>query len=192
MIKILDDATLSLSSFDAILSATTHITDASLVRLAFSDATPTDLSQLLGKSMLENVWVDQALFDSYADDFNAFADIEGNTVTIVAEGDCNKDGALTASDLACIRTVRSRDAVLNTLSALPGDLDGDGEVAFLDFLALADNFGKSPAIYAEGNIDLSDDGVAFLDFLELANNFGKTPSDVASVPVALLNLFHDC
>ena len=72
--------------------------------------------------------------------------------------------------------------MLDRLNTLPGDLDANGEVAFMDFLTIANNFGKIPATYVEGNIDLGEDGVAFLDFLELANNFGKTPSDVASVP----------
>ena len=110
----------------------------------------------------------------YADDFNLFAAADGNTVTIVLEGDCNKDGTLSASDLTCVYTINSRDAVLDALNTLPGDLDGNGDVSFDDFLVLSANFGQGAASYADGNIDLMD-GVAFADFLILSDNFGKTP-----------------
>ena len=62
-----------------------------------------------------------------------------------------------------------------------GDSDLDGEVAFNDFLAVANSFDQ-PSGWAGGDFDgngLTD----FQDFLLLANNFGKTrESDVASVP----------
>ena len=58
------------------------------------------------------------------------------------------------------------------LGTLPGDADGDGEVAFLDFLMLANNFGATDATYADGDFNC-DGSVTFLDFLILANNFGK-------------------
>lgn len=178
---ILDDATLSLGSFKTITGETTDISDASLVGLTFSDANPFALDSLFEISSLDNVWVDQTLFDTYSDEFNLFDAVEGNTVTVVPLGDCSKDGSLSDSDLGCVFTIRSRDALLSALNTLPGDLDGDGNVAFIDFLKLAENFGKPSASNVEGNIDLKG-GVAFADFLELANNFGKTPSDVAAVP----------
>jgi hypothetical protein len=53
---------------------------------------------------------------------------------------------------------------------LLGDLDGDGTVAFADFLMLADNIGKESAT---GDLD-GDGVVAFVDFLILSNNFGNT------------------
>ncbi len=106
---------------------------------------------------------------------------DGNTVTIVALGDCNKDGSLIAADLTCVYTTRSRDAVLTALDTLPGDFDGDGEVAFSDLRVLSENFGQAGGSYTEGNIDLTG-GVAFADFLILSDNFGKTPGDVAAVP----------
>ena len=62
---------------------------------------------------------------------------------------------------------------------IPGDADGDGQVAFLDFLALANNFGSDGG-YAGGDFDCNGD-VSFLDFLTLANNFGSTAA-VAAVP----------
>ena len=57
------------------------------------------------------------------------------------------------------------------LGTLRGDADGDGEVAFLDFLVLANNFGNADAAFADGDFDC-DGSVGFLDFLVLANHFG--------------------
>ena len=102
-------------------------------------------------------------------------------VTVTLPGDCSANGALDAADLACVSTIEERDAVLGALNTLPGDLDGEGGVAFADFLTLSANFGKDPATYAEGNVDLVEE-VAFADFLALSNNFGKTPAAAASVP----------
>ena len=96
-----------------------------------------------------------------------------NSVPAMALGDCNLDTDLNADDLSCVSDIAARDAVLEALNTLPGDLDGNGQVAFLDFLILAENFGSESASYAEGNIDLVGP-VSFLDFLELANNFGMT------------------
>lgn len=95
-------------------------------------------------------------------------------------GDCNSDGNLDAADLACVSTIEERDAVLTAIPTLAGDLNGDGEVAFADFLVLAENFGQALG-YAEGNIDLVGD-IAFADFLVLAENFGKTRADASAVP----------
>jgi hypothetical protein len=63
---------------------------------------------------------------------------------------------------------------------LAGDLDGDGSVAFSDFLVLSNNFGGEGLSYAEGDIDC-DGTIAFADFLVLSNNFG-TSASAASVP----------
>ncbi len=103
------------------------------------------------------------------------------TITLVALlGDCNADGVVDGADLACVGTIEDRDVVLGELNTLPGDLDGDGEVAFADFLDLSNNFGKDPASYPEGNIDLAE-GVGFADFLILSDNFGQTTA-ASSVP----------
>lgn len=90
-------------------------------------------------------------------------------------GDCNGDGVIDAADLACVATIEERDTVLATLNTLPGDLNGNGDVAFADFLTLSANFGTDGLNYTEGNIDLAGT-VAFADFLILSANFGKTPA----------------
>ena len=57
------------------------------------------------------------------------------------------------------------------IDALPGDLDGDGTVTFLDFLVLANDFGRTDVSRA----DIDGDGqVTDADFLLLANNFNKS------------------
>ena len=99
----------------------------------------------------------------------------------VPSGDCNADGVVNAADLSCVSSIEGRDVVLDALNTLPGDLDGNGEVAFADFVVLSQNFGLDLPSYADGNIDLKN-GVAFEDFQVLADNFAKTSSHVAAVP----------
>jgi hypothetical protein len=81
----LDDAVLSQRSFQAIIGRTEFISKVSLVGLAFSDGSPANLSALLNIETLDYVRVDQALFDRYAAEFNAFDAIPGNSVTVVPE-----------------------------------------------------------------------------------------------------------
>ena len=104
----------------------------------------------------------------------------GVEVTFVGEGSGNQ-GAGGGPDLATACAAGSPDAVLDALGLVAGDLDGDGEVAFADFLALSQNFGSTEAGYQEGDIDC-DGEVAFADFLTLSQNFGQTSGAAASVP----------
>ncbi len=99
----------------------------------------------------------------------------------VDPGDRNGDGILDAADLACVGTIEERDVVLAALNTLPGDLDGNGDVAFADFLSLSANFGMDLPSYTDGNIDLAG-GVEFADFLILSANFGQSGPVAASVP----------
>lgn len=68
---------------------------------------------------------------------------------------------------------------------LIGDLDGDGEVAFADFLKLSANFGTKVETRAEGDLN-GDCKVGFEDFLMLSANFGAT---VAPTPPAVDGFF---
>ena len=82
-------------------------------------------------------------------------------------------GNATGEDLA---------AALQQLGLLVGDADQDGSVGFLDFLALANNFGQTDVSFSGGDFDC-DGSVGFLDFLALANNFGMaSASAAAAVP----------
>lgn len=101
---------------------------------------------------------------------------------VAAPGDCNLDTELDANDLACVSDIPARDAVLEALNSLPGDLDGNGDVAFADFLILSANFGSDSTSYADGNIDLQGN-IGFPDFLVLSNNFGQSAgANLSSVP----------
>lgn len=105
-------------------------------------------------------------------------EFDGTLVEPVA-GDCNGDGSLTTADLSC-QTSDTIDGTLESLNLIVGDFDADGSVAFLDFLALANNFGQE-GNYTQGDADASGT-VDFLDFLALANNFGQSSAEAAAVP----------
>jgi Leucine-rich repeat (LRR) protein len=81
----LDRAVLSQGSFQAIIQETSSIADASLVGLSFSDASPENLNGLLSIATLNNIRLNQALFNHYAAEFQAFDALPGNTVTVVPE-----------------------------------------------------------------------------------------------------------
>ncbi len=104
---------------------------------------------------------------------------EAGSAPVAALGDCNLDTVLDGHDLACVGTTEARDAVLAALNTLPGDLDGDGEVAFGDFLTLSSNFNTDSPAYTDGNIDLTGP-IDFADFLVLSSNFGKSAAGVAA------------
>ena len=53
------------------------------------------------------------------------------------------------------------------------DLDGDGDVDFVDFMKLADNFVQSGDV-SDGDFD-GDGQIGFSDFSALAKNFGFKP-----------------
>jgi hypothetical protein len=94
--------------------------------------------------------------------------------------DCNLDGVVDNLDLQC--GCPEIDALVAELGLILGDLDGNGIVAFADFLILASNFGEEVDGYHQGDIDCSG-VVAFADFLVLSANFGQTSSaSLAAVP----------
>lgn len=98
--------------------------------------------------------------------------------------DCNSDGAVDAGDLSCIIASGGADGLnglITELGILPGDLDGNGNVEFADFLALSANFGQDATSYSQGDID-ANGKVEFADFLALSANFGQSASGAAAVP----------
>jgi hypothetical protein len=134
---------------------------------------------LSGLHVMEMGW-DTARADEY-DAISSWGTGTAPPIGKLPPGDCNADFKVDADDLSCVADVEQRDIVLEELNTLPGDLDGNGDVSFADYLTLSNNIGQDPANYAEGNIDLID-GVTQVDFLILSDNFGKTPGDVAAVP----------
>ncbi len=113
----------------------------------------------------------------------------GQTATLSEPStvDCNGDGVVDVADLGCVSTIEERDIVLGVLNALPGDLDGNGDVAFADFLVLSANFGQDLDAYTAGNIDLAN-GVGFPDFLVLSANFGQSRAAPVPEPSGLVLL----
>ncbi len=59
-----------------------------------------------------------------------------------------------------------------------GDINGNGEVGFDDFLVLSQNFGQSVDDHTMGDLDC-DGSVQFADFLILSANFGTTTEALA-------------
>lgn len=92
--------------------------------------------------------------------------------------DCNGDGIVDVSDLNCTTADALGDAVA-AAGLTRGDIDGDGNVAFSDFLILSNNFTQT-GNYTDGDLDL-DGEVQFGDFLILAQNFAGDVQQ-ASVP----------
>ena len=84
---------------------------------------------------------------------------------------------------------------LTPAQVCPGDFDGDGEVAFGDFLAFAGGFGtREGDTNYNALMDMDDDGeVGFRDFLAFASVFGttceKTPPDTLSDRAVLVALY---
>ena len=72
------------------------------------------------------------------------------------------------------------DAITWYENRLAGDTDDDGEVAVADFLTLADNFGRTDAVWEDGDFD-GDGAVGFSDFLILSHNFGNSRQPPAAI-----------
>jgi hypothetical protein len=70
------------------------------------------------------------------------------------------------------------ELVLSNYLALPGDADGDGEVAFADFVSLSDAFGAA-GDWTNGDFD-GDGIVRFPDFVLLADHFGESAAAAAA------------
>ena len=103
--------------------------------------------------------------------------------SLQAKSDVSSIGAVSILESSLDAFTRSLgDSECGPINALLGDLDGNNEVAFADFLKLSTNFGKHVNQYSDGDIDC-DGVVGFSDFLELSSNFGnKLGSKVSSVP----------
>lgn len=98
--------------------------------------------------------------------------------------DCNSDGVVDAADLSCIIAsggAEGLNGLISELGILAGDLDGNGNVEFADFLALSANFGQDATSYSQGDID-ANGKVEFADFLALSANFGQSAAGAAAVP----------
>ena len=149
---------------------------------------------------LESVSSDGKLALTYRYDGNF---IEGLAIAIpLPSGDTNEDGLLSVADLDLLSAEilsgadrlelfdlngdlsidqLDRDVWISDVGAYRvGDADLNGQVEFVDFLQLANNFGK-PGRWSTGDFDGSGT-TDFLDFLLLADNFNEGTNSVASVP----------
>ena len=86
----------------------------------------------------------------------------------VTVGDVDGDG-----DLDVLSASAGDDRIAWYENHLAGDADDDGEVAFEDFATLANNFGRTDAVWEDGDFD-GDGAVNFSDFVILADNFGQS------------------
>ena len=116
---------------------------------------------------------------------NAIAFLTGDSGTppvTSLPNDCSGDGAVDATDLACILEAGGPEALSSLLEEsglIRGDINGDGTVDFPDFLALSGNFNMEVTSYTQG--DLNGDGtVDFPDFLTLSMNFNKSGGGAAA------------
>ena len=120
----------------------------------------------------------------------------------IAPGDVNEDGVVNGDDVdtLCKRIASSSsdgdfngdaevnlgdlDSWLNSNAKRNADANLDGQVAFLDFVALANNFGESgtkQSVWTSGDFDCNDT-VDFSDFIILAQNFGQRGTSTSAVP----------
>lgn len=132
--------------------------------------------------------------------FNTTLDVAGATITVDLEGEVAAGTTFQILDADNIVNVGeltlnlpdgfNADLVSGTIifggviecdSLTMGDIDGDGEVAFADFLTLSANFGNVATDHTTGDIDCSGE-VDFADFLTLSANFGQTLGGVQTVP----------
>lgn len=110
-------------------------------------------------------------------------DVDPVTFSLVLppDGDCSFDQSVGPEDLLCVAEIDDRDLILSAIQSVPGDLDGNGDVSFVDFLVLSSNFGSKSRAYRDGNVNLVG-RIDMDDFLILASNFGTTQPLVAIVP----------
>lgn len=108
-----------------------------------------------------------------------YVQVATEPITLGISFDCNGDGLTDIFDANCA-TADDLDETLETAGLLPGDLDGNRLVEFLDFLVLADNFGMLGG-YTQGDVDKSGQ-VDFNDFLILTRNIGQGSVVAAAVP----------
>lgn len=95
--------------------------------------------------------------------------------------DCTGDGFLDARDLACVETIRTRDAVIRALNTSVGDLDGNGDISFADFVTLARNLGTGATAYSDGNIDMLGT-VSASDLFTFAWLYSETGKGAQTIP----------
>jgi len=99
----------------------------------------------------------------------------GQPTTVTGATSWSYDSASKICTITVIQS-SSQEIVLDWTVTIPGDIDGDGDVDFQDFIAFVASYGASvgePRYKPEADLD-SDDDVDFDDFIIFAGNYGKT------------------
>ncbi|MCA9197592.1 MAG: leucine-rich repeat domain-containing protein [Planctomycetales bacterium] len=142
---ILDDATLSQSSFGVIAQTPAH--SVSMVGIAFSDMAPVTLAVLLGSGKLDNLRIDQPLYERYENKLDAFAADTDNSLTVIGYGDSNLDGVFDSSDFVRVFSAGEyEDDISGNSYWTEGDWNGDGDFDSSDLVVAFAN-----GMYESGN-----------------------------------------
>ena len=104
------------------------------------------------------------------------------TIARAQEFDLNGDGVVDLFDGNVASSVDELEQVLREANLPRGDLDGDRNVGFSDFLVFAFGFG-APSLYVDGDLNL-DGSITFDDLPIMITNFGtegyrSPPSSIA-------------
>jgi hypothetical protein len=139
-------------------------------------------------------WPGSAVAWSSPDAWQASQAVGGSPGLSQVRGDIDADLALTAADIdalyAHVRSPRppsnydlTGDRITNQadvdelvsrlFGTFYGDTDVDGDVDFIDFLTLANNYGMPNMSWSAGSFD-GDGDVDFSDFAALASSFGNS------------------
>ena len=136
---VLDDAYLNELAFSEVTSKRyVLLENLSAVGLGFVEQRDS-LGPLIEMGPITNLVVDQGLAGLFAEQFEAFATKDGNTLTVVPYGDTNQD--LTV-DFADFLTLASNFGKPGRWSQ--GDFNRDQLVGLDDFLLLSNGFGAKP------------------------------------------------
>lgn len=113
-------------------------------------------------------FVPGASLDCETDPTCVGARIQGNVVTLFLTDGLDGDADLTANG-----RIVDPGAFAVVTDRIVGDANGDGEVAFADFLMLSANYGKAvDAVWGDGDFD-GNGSVDFTDFLLLSARYGQ-------------------
>ena len=122
------------------------------------DTTFPDIDGIVDVDLGEGFWDDRIVKDITLDIPHT-----GNSLTFQVESRLNQHPTDESWGIDNLR--------ITAVQGQAGDINGDGDVDFRDFLILSANFGKSGTLL-EGDLD-GDGSIAFADFLLLSANFGK-------------------
>lgn len=100
--------------------------------------------------------------------------------------DFTGDGSVTLQDANAAPSASGLDGVLQCIDVSPADIDGNGTVAFADFLVLSTNYNRSDRTFTSG--DTNGDGkVDLVDFVRHSSLFSTANGYVALPQLPILD-----